>query len=74
VIARLRQYTDFTASQLNEIVSATLANNQVHWIAGDDDVHSFLSAVIAGREDQIDPAKLKDLHELLDRPVTDTDL
>ena len=76
VIARLRQYSDFTPSQLNEIVSATLANNQVHWIAGDDDVHSFLSAVIAGREDQIDPAKLKELHELLDahQPVADTDL
>jgi predicted nucleic acid-binding protein len=75
VVARLRQYTDFTPSQLNEIVAATLANNQVHWIAGDEDVHSFLSAVIAGREDQIDPARLKELRELLDahRPAADVD-
>jgi hypothetical protein len=76
VIARLRQYTDFTPSQLNEVVSATLANNQVHWIASDEDVHSFLSAVSAGREDQIDPAKLTELRELLEahQPATDTDL
>lgn len=75
VIARLRNYTDFTPGQLNEIVSAALANNQVHWIAADQDVHSFLSDVIAGREDHIEATKLKQLRELLEaqRPVTGTD-
>jgi hypothetical protein len=75
VIARLRQYADFTPSQLNEIVSAALANNQVHWILGDEDVHSFLSDVIAGRDDHIEPAKLRELRDLLDthRPVTNPD-
>jgi hypothetical protein len=65
VIARLRQFTEFTPAQLNEIVSATLSNGQVHWIAGDDDVHSFLSSVIQGREGQIDSMKLKELQDLL---------
>jgi predicted nucleic acid-binding protein len=75
VIARLRQYTDFTPAQLNEIVSAFLANNQVQWIVGDHDVHSFLSEAIAGREGHVEPAKLKEIREILDahRPVTDTD-
>lgn len=66
VVARLRQYTDFTPAQLNEIVSGTLSNGQVRWIAGDDDVQSFLSNAIQGRDDQIDPVKLKELRELLD--------
>ncbi len=70
-ISRLRQYTDFTPSQFKEIIAAALANNQVYWIAGDDDVHAFLSSVIAGRENHIDPIKLKELQELLNahRPV-----
>lgn len=65
VIARLAQYTDFTASQLNEIVSAVLSNNQVYWIASDTDVHTFLSTVLRGRENQIDPENLQKLGDLL---------
>jgi hypothetical protein len=65
----LRQYSDFTPAQLNEIVSAALSNNQVYWIAGDDDVHAFLSTAIRGREDQIESGSLQRLKDLLDGQV-----
>ena len=65
VIGRLAQYSDFTPAQLNEIVSAALSNNQVYWIAGDDDVRSFLSTVIRNNEARIEPGNLGKLQELL---------
>lgn len=72
LVARLQQYADFTPAQLNEIVSAALTNNQVYWIAGDDDVHAFLSTVIQGHENQIEPENLAKLKELLDAHKTAT--
>ena len=66
VIARLAQYADFTPAQLNEIVSAVLSNNQVHWIAGDEDVHSFLSTAIQGHENQIELGNLSKIQEFLE--------
>ena len=64
-MARLRQYADFTPAQPNEIVSAALGNNQVYRIAGDEDVRAFLSAVIEGHENVIEPDRLAKLKELL---------
>ena len=73
VISRLRKHTDFTPGQVNDIVSAILVNNQVSWIAGDEDVHSFVLTVLAGREDQINPDNLKELQHLLKTFLPDPD-
>jgi hypothetical protein len=66
VIGQLRRYADFTPAQLNDIVSAAINNSQVHWIIEDDDVHEFLSSVVRGHENDIEPENLKKLNELLE--------
>lgn len=65
VIAKLNRYIDFTVPQINEIVGAAISNNQVYWIIGDRDVKEFLLSIIKGKEDQIEPANLEKLFELL---------
>lgn len=65
VISRLSRYSDFTQAQANEIVAVAVTNNQVYWIARDPDVHQFLTAVVNGREQQIDPENLRRLHYAL---------
>jgi hypothetical protein len=72
VVARLDTYRDFNKAQRNAILDATLSNNQVHLIATDDDVHGFLTRVVAGHEAELDQAKLANVVRLLDgkSPVT----
>ena len=65
IVARLSKYTDFTAAQANSIVSAAISNSQIRSIVDDPDVLEFLSAVIRGREDQIDRENLEVLKALL---------
>lgn len=55
VIGKLSKYSDFTPSQVNDIVAAAVTNSQIYWIACDSDVHAFVSSVVRGREEQIDP-------------------
>lgn len=65
VVAKLGEYGDFTAAQANDIVKAAVSNNQVSWIAGDEDVNAFLTQVVAKHEADIDPASLAELKPLL---------
>ena len=65
VIARLRQYSEFSLSQVRTIIQAALFNNQIRWVIHDEDVHNFLSKVIKGKEDGIDPEHLAELQKLL---------
>jgi len=64
VIARLRQYADFTHGQVNDIVWASITNAQVHRIISAPDVKEFLLSVVWGREDQIEPVSLERLKAL----------
>jgi len=66
IISRLSKYSDFTPTQVNEIVLAAITNNQVYWIGSDWDVRTFLSGLVKGREAQIDPAHLKQLNRVLE--------
>jgi len=59
VIAQLSRYTDYSDTQLNDIVDAVISNNQVCNIADDADVKEFLCKLISGRESKIDLNKLK---------------
>lgn len=65
IIAKLRQFSDFSTAQVNAIVQAAISNNQVYWIIEDSDVYDFLLNVIKGKESQIDSENLAELHRLL---------
>jgi predicted nucleic acid-binding protein len=58
-VGKLSGYSEFSDAQANAIVAASLSNNQVTWILGDEDVKSLVNRVIAGREDRIDPESLE---------------
>lgn len=53
-----------------------MANRQIHWIIGDPDVRAFVTTLMAGREDKIDPDNLEAVQAMLkalDEPVTETE-
>lgn len=64
-VAKLNQFTDFTDTQANAIISAAANNNQVHWILSDDDVRVLIESVIAEREDRLGSPELDFLMEQL---------
>jgi len=66
VVARLNRFTDYSAAQINDIVSAVVNNRQVSWILEDKDVGSFVEGVILGKEDRIDANNLQRLRELIE--------
>lgn len=65
VIAQLNQFSEFTVAQVNAILSAVLTNNQVGWIATDEDVRAFLKGAIAGKEKQLDQEALTEVRDLM---------
>jgi PIN domain len=65
LIRRLTNYIDFTASQADEIVAAANSNSQIYLIGQGADVKGFLTDLIAGREDEIDPHNLELLRKTL---------
>lgn len=65
IVAELSRFTDFSDDQANQIVTAILGNNQVHWIIGDEDVYDLATRTIEGREAAIDDENLAELKALL---------
>ena len=65
IIAKLRNCSEFSMSQVNAIVQAAISNNQVYWIINDEDVREFLTGVISGKEEHITPENLAELRRLL---------
>ena len=55
VVAQLRRYSEFSAAQVDAVLSAVVNNSQVSWIATDDDIRSFLTNIIANYGTRIDP-------------------
>jgi hypothetical protein len=68
VVAQLACRTDYTDSQIVEIVNAVLTNGQVYRIADDVDVKGFLTKLLNGREDKIDSSKLTLLKSYMNPP------
>jgi len=66
VITRLNRHTDYSAAQINDIVSAVINNRQVSWILEDKDVGNFVESVILGKDDMIDANNLQQLRELIE--------
>jgi predicted nucleic acid-binding protein len=67
-VAKLSQMAEFTPVQANEIISAALSNNQVGWIARDEDVKAFLSVVLEKHANNLDPADLQAVKKLIEPP------
>ncbi len=53
IIGKLAQFSDWSKYQKDKLLYILLQNNQVRWIAGDDDVREFYESVIA----TMDPAE-----------------
>ena len=70
LVARLQNFSEFTPTEVNAIVTATLSNKQITWIANDGDVQEFLQRIIESFHTCIDADSLAKLHELLSRPAT----
>lgn len=66
VISKLSTYKDFNKGQRNALLSAALSNNQVYLIAGDEDVRDFLTTLVSGHEDDLDPASLASWEGLME--------
>lgn len=65
LIRRLKNHTDFTASQVDDIVAAANSNSQIYLIGQDANVKDFLTNVIADHEEEIDSGNLERLRETL---------
>jgi predicted nucleic acid-binding protein len=65
-LRKLVQFSDYTESEINEIVSAAISNNQIYWIMQDEDINSYLRTIVEGRERLIEPKNLKLFYKLLD--------
>jgi predicted nucleic acid-binding protein len=66
VVAKLQRQTDFTASQINEIISACLDNDQVALIINDADIKEFIDKITTNNEDRIEADNLKRLKKLME--------
>jgi len=65
IIAKLSNYADFLDEEVNSIVEAILANDQVHSIAKDVDVQAFIESLLKKYPNKIEEEKLEELKELI---------
>ncbi|HZL77669.1 MAG TPA: PIN domain-containing protein [Candidatus Limnocylindrales bacterium] len=63
-IAQLAKYTQFTGTQVNDIMRAAVSNRQVFWIIKDQDVDQFLRFAILGHEKDIEGTNFIELQRL----------
>ncbi|MEL7170821.1 MAG: hypothetical protein AAGN64_15865, partial [Bacteroidota bacterium] len=66
IVDKLSKYTGFSAAQANDILSATVSNSQVLWIASDEDVTELLKGVIQMHKDQLDADSLDEVMKAID--------
>lgn len=64
VIAKLSKYADFTDQQVNEIIDASISNNQVRWISEDPDIKTFFNNLLKDRDQIVEPDKLEKFTKL----------
>jgi predicted nucleic acid-binding protein len=63
-IRKLSKITDFSDSEIIEIVEASTTNNQIYWIHDDYIVKDFLLGIVNGREDALDPELLEEFYSI----------
>lgn len=59
VIEALNGFASFSAKQASEIADAYILNEQVGWIASDEDVHAFGEKIQKAHANTLDPAQQK---------------
>ena len=57
-IAKLLEFTDLSDSEINAIIESSISNNQIYQIRDDEDVLDYLSSLIRGKENIIEPKTL----------------
>ena len=72
VVAKLRQFTEFSISQSTAILTAAVNNSQVGWIAGDPDVRALLTCVINSKGSKLDPTLVEPVNKALTRVPADS--
>lgn len=58
LLHKLSKYDDFSTKQVNDIVSASISNDQIFWIGEDKDINAILNSIVSGNEENIDPDSL----------------
>jgi predicted nucleic acid-binding protein len=61
IISKLANFSEFTTSQINEIINIYLSNGQVQSIISDLDVKDFIEKIIKGKETDLNKEDLKEL-------------
>ena len=67
ILKNLSKFNDFSDDELNDIVLATISNNQIYWIIGDPIVKDALGNIVNGNEARIDPDQLMQFKALINQ-------
>lgn len=73
IVSRLMAHTDFSPTQIDQLVSIPDSNPQVGWIVGDPDLQEFYRKLIVNHSGQIDPTLRAKLEKLIETEVEDSD-
>ncbi len=64
-IKKLSKFTDFSDTEINELVKASISNSQIYWIKVDEEVKTFFKNLVKGKQDIIsDPATLEEFNKI----------
>lgn len=64
-IEKLSYYSEFSAAQVNTIVTAAIGNRHIIWSLEDDRVSGFLRSVVVNNSQYLDPTSLAAIRSLL---------
>lgn len=71
IVAKLSKYTEFSPTQLENIIDATLYNDQIHWIINDEDVEEFINNVLASSVGIVDFRKINKIRSFVENENED---
>ena len=63
-IAKLLEYTDLSDSEINQIIESSISNGQIYQIRRDVDVSDYLTTLVGGKENIIEPNILIKFNEM----------
>lgn len=70
----LSQNESLSDGQIIAIVDAAITNNQISWIANDDDIKGYLKKIVHGHEGAIDEIALKKLNQIMSPEDEESDI
>lgn len=59
-LKKLSKLDSFSSEQINQILSSSINNTQIHWISSDDDINEYLYNFVETYSDKIDAGLLKE--------------